>query len=441
MKFYNRTEEIADFYETLDRSKENAQMTVLIGRRRIGKTRLLLNAFAEKKYLYLFVSKKEEGLLCKEFIEEIKDKLQVPVFGEISKFKDVFALLMEISRTQNFTVIIDEFQEFANINPSIFSDMQNIWDRNKNNSKINLIISGSIYSMMEKIFKNAKEPLFGRATKIFQIKTFTPAVLQEIMSDYRKNFQAKDLLAFYIFTGGIPKYIELFVDAKALTFSKMLNEIFRPYSYFIDEGKNLLIEEFGKEYTTYFSILSLIASSKTSRAEIEGILYKNIGGYLDRLENEYSIIKKVRPVLAKPGSRKVKYYIEDNFLNFWFRYIYRNSGAVEIQNFDYLKNIVRKDFDAFSGKFLEKYFREKLAESKEYSIIGTYWEKNNTNEIDIVAVNKMKKKVLFAEVKLNKEKISLDLLKLKAEKLRSQLKSYKFEYKGYSIEDILDKNK
>lgn len=436
MKFYNRKEEISDFYETLDRSKENAQMTVLIGRRRIGKTRLLLKAFSEKRYLYLFVSKKEEYLLCREFIEEIKEKLQVPVYGEIRRFKDVFSILMDISRTQNFTVIIDEFQEFANINSSIFSDIQNIWDRNKNDSKINLIISGSIYSMMEKIFKNAKEPLFGRATKIFQIKAFSPGVLKQIMNDYQKKYNPKDLLAFYILTGGIPKYIELFVDAKALTFNKMLNEIFRPYSYFIDEGKNLLIEEFGKEYTTYFSILSLIASSKTSRPEIESILEKNIGGYLDRLENEYSIIKKIRPVLAKKGSRKTKYYIEDNFLNFWFRFIYKNAGAVEIQNFDYLKKLVRRDFNTFSGRFLEKYFQEKLAETKEYAIIGNYWEKNNTNKIDIVAINKIKKKVLFVEVKLNKEKISLELLKMKAEKLQNQLKGYTFEYKGFSIEDM-----
>jgi len=74
----------------------------------------------------------------------------------------------------------------------------------------------------------------------------------------------------------------------------------------------LLIEEFGKEYTTYFSILSLISGSKTSRSEIESILEKDIGGYLDRLENEYSVIRKVKPILAKEGSKIQKYEIIDN---------------------------------------------------------------------------------------------------------------------------------
>ncbi len=96
----------------------------------------------------------------------------------------------------------------------------------------------------------------------------------------------------------------------------MINEIFRVNSFWLDEGKNLLIEEFGREYTTYFSILSLLASGKTSRSEIESILEKNIGGYLERLQDHYELIKPLKPVFAKPGSRVQKYFIEDNFLNF-----------------------------------------------------------------------------------------------------------------------------
>jgi len=124
----------------------------------------------------------------------------------------------------------------------------------------------------------------------------------------------------------------------------------------LDEGKNLLIEEFGKEYTTYFSILSLISSSKTARSEMESILEKNIGGYLDRLENEYSIIKKVKPIFAKEGSRTVKYEIIDNFFNFWFRFIYKYKSTIEIENYEYVKEIIKRDFSTYSGRFLEKYF-------------------------------------------------------------------------------------
>lgn len=117
----------------------------------------------------------------------------------------------------------------------------------------------------------------------------------------------------------------------------------------MDEGKNGLIDEFGKDYGSYFSTLSLIASGKISRVEIESIMEMQVGGFLDRLENEYSLIKKVRPIFAKPNSRSVKYQINDNFLNFWFRFIYKYRSAVKIGSLDYLKEVVKRDYTTYSG--------------------------------------------------------------------------------------------
>lgn len=211
--------------------------------------------------------------------------------------------------------------------------MQRLWDHYKDNSKLNLVLSGSIFSLMKKIFENAKEPLFGRANERIYLKPFTIDVLNNITADLHPGLKPSDALAFYTITGGVAKYVELFADKNKFTFNLMLGEIFKENSLLIDEGKNLLIEEFDRDYTTYFSILSLIASSKTSRTEIESILRKNIGGYLDRLENEYQIIKSIRPILSKPGSRNQKYFIEDNFLSFWFRFIYKHRSAIEIGNF------------------------------------------------------------------------------------------------------------
>lgn len=216
----------------------------------------------------------------------------------------------------------------------------------------------------------------------------------------------------------------------------MLGEIFRENSLLIDEGKNILIEEFGKDYTIYFSILSLIASSKTSRSEIESILIKDIGGYLDRLENEYRIIKSIKPVLSKPGSRIQKYTIEDNFLSFWFRFIYKYRSSIEIGNFKYVRQIVERDFDTYSGIILEKYFREKLALSGRYTMLGSYWERGNRNELDIVAIDDLHKKALIAEVKMNKKKFRPNLLKDNAKNLINKLNDYEIEYKSLSLEDI-----
>ena len=409
-------------------------MTVIVGRRRIGKTKLIQEAYKEK--VYLFVSKKNEALLCEEFISIIQNTLDVKVFGQITKFRDLFEYLMELAKTKPFTLVIDEFQEFLQINDSIYSDMQNIWDSYKDSSKMNLVLSGSIYSLMKKIFEDKKEPLFGRANNKIHLKPFTVKTIKEILQENYLEFTNDDLLSFYILTGGVAKYVEILVDNSAYTLEKQLNLIFDEYSLFLEEGKNLLVEEFGKEYTTYFSILSLIASSKTARVEIEGILGKNVGGYLDRLENEYTIIKKVKPIFAKEGSRTLKYEIIDNFFNFWFRFIYKYKSAIEIENYEYVKDIVNRDYTTYSGRFLEKYFIESLKLSNHYSEIGTYWERGNENEIDIVGVNDDTKTMLIAEVKRRAEKIDIYKLQEKAKKLVDKHKNYEVQYLGYSLDDM-----
>lgn len=436
MKFYNRDKELKSIQDIHAASLSQSKMTVIVGRRRIGKTRLIAESLGKLPYLYFFVARKDERLLCEEFTTQIKETLGITIYGEITKFKDVFGLLMDYAERQPLSLVIDEFQEFSRINPSVYSDMQNIWDRKKDQTKMNLLLSGSVFSLMKKIFENSREPLFGRANERLHIKPFGVDTLKKILAENLPDYTAEDLLAFYIFTGGVPKYIELFVDRKKLSYSDMLGEIFKENSIFLEEGKNVLIEEFGKDYTTYFSILSLIAGSKTARSEIESILQKDIGGYINKLEQEYQIIRKVMPLFGKPGGKSIKYEIEDKFLNFWFRFIYKNKGAVEIGNFEYLKAIVERDFPSFSGIFLERYFIEKLALSGEWSEIGSYWESGFQNQIDIVALNHLTKKALFVEIKRNEQKYSEALLISKTVNLAKQLKGYSLVFRNFSLKDM-----
>lgn len=436
MKFYNREKELARLAKIEKQAEKSAQMTFMVGRRRIGKTRLLINAYKYSICLYFFVAKKSESLLCEEFVEEVKNKLNIPIFGSITTFKDLFSLLMNLSKERHFTLIIDEFQEFDSVNSSIYSDMQNIWDSNKQDSKINLIMCGSVYSMMKRIFEGSKEPLFGRATNRIHLKAFDIDTIKEILSEYSPNYSNDDLLAFYMITGGVAKYIELLVQAEAFTIDDIMDAVFEDNSLFLSEGKNVLIEEFGKDYGNYFSILSLIASGKTSRVEIESIMNIQTGGFLTRLEDEYGLISKVRPILSNPNSRTVKYFIEDNFLNFWFRFIFKYRSSIEAGNLMYIRDIVMRDYTVYSGRILEKYFTQMIKLQMKYNIIGNYWERNNQNVIDIVAINEVEKVALIAEVKRNPQKISLNELEIKASKIKTMLKGYKFIFKGYSLDDM-----
>jgi len=436
MKFYNREKEIALLQEVGNRSAKIAQMTFVVGRRRIGKTRLLMKAYKANPYIYLFVGKKNESLLCEEFLDEIQRHLNLPIYGEIKSFVALFELLMLESKGKPITVIIDEFQEFFTVNPSVFSGMQKAWDLHKEESKINLLLCGSVYSMMYSIFENAKEPLFGRATQRIHVKTLDIAILKEILEDHAAGYVKDDLLTLYMVTGAVPRYLELLVQQGALSRNKILDRVVAENSLFLEEGRNVLIEEFGKEYANYFSILSLIASGKTSRVEIESILEMDVGGFLNRLEKEYNLILKVRPLFAKPGGRSLKYKVTDQFLSFWFRFIYKYRSSVEAGNLGYIRDIIERDYETYSGKVLEDYFREKLKGQGRFNLIGTYWERKYQNEIDIVAVNDLEKKVLVAEVKRQKKNIKLDLLREKSKKLQERFKGYEFIFEGYSLEEM-----
>lgn len=436
MNFYGRESELKLLEATRKLSEQSAKMTVIVGRRRIGKTSLAIKAFEGKKTLYFFISRKNEALLCREFIEEIEMTFGKPVLGEFRNFFRLFEYLLVMAQDEPFTLIIDEFQEFYQVNPSVYSEMQNLWDKYKSISKMNLVLCGSVYSLMKKIFENGKEPLFGRANEKIHLKPFNVVTLKKIYTDQLTPFKPDDLLAFYTITGGVAKYVEIFTDKNCFSLKQMLKEIFRENSILLEEGKNIIIEEFGKDYITYFSILSLIASSKTSRSEIESILEKNIGGYLERLENDFQIIRSLRPIFSKPGGRVQKYFIEDNFLCFWFRFIYKYRSAIELGNYSFVRSVLERDFGQFSGQFLEKYFREKLILTGQYSQIGRYWNKRSENEIDIVALDDWGKQALIAEVKRNSQKINPDQLKSKATEISSMLDGYELSFRGFSLEDM-----
>lgn len=440
MKFYNRTNELAELRRIQNLSfSEYSRLTVVTGRRRIGKTSLIMKSVEGLPTVYLFVGRKSEATLCAEFIQVIAQSLDVFVPGEIRTFRSLFQYLMELATNKSFNLVIDEFQEFYTINESVYSDMQSIWDTYRKKSRMNLIVSGSIYSLMQKIFQHSKEPLFGRADNIIKLSAFDLSTLKEIMHDYHPHFTNDDLLALYSFTGGIPKYVELFCDNGTLTVDGMISFMIRDNSPFTDEGKNLLIEEFGKNYAIYFSVLSAISGGINTQPQIESALGdKSIGGQLKRLIEDYNIITRQRPILAKEGSQTVRYEIQDNFIRFWFNYFDRHRSLIEIKNFVGLQSIIRSDYPTYSGKLLELYFKQQFAESFQYKAIGSWWEPKGTqNEIDIVALKLDKNLAVAAEVKRQKKNFKPELLAAKAEHLKHKLlPEHQIEVRCLSLEDM-----
>lgn len=445
MKFYNREKELTELRRIRDLSySKNSRMTVLTGRRRIGKTSLMKMAFSDSDspMLYFFIGRKAEASLAQDFINEAKNKLNCYIPDGIATISGVLRHMFELAKNTQFTLAIDEFQEIQKINPTVFSDLQNMWDSYRFDTRMNLVLSGSVQTMMKKIFTDSKEPLFGRADNIIQLRPFKTNVIKEILRDHNPDFSNEDLLTLYSITGGIPKYIEQFCDNGYVTSDAMLRFFASDMSPFIEEGKYLLIQEFGKEYAVYFSVLLAISEGFSTQSEISTLLGGiSIGGHLEKLENTYNVISKYRPILSKPGGKNaIRFRISDNFYQFWFRFIEKYRSMIELENYDDLTKIVMDQYPTYSGNTLERYFRQKLAEEGGFRDIGTWWEPKSgieASEIDIVGLRTDGKRALIAEVKRQRRNYDHKKFMEKVDRISATtLKGYDIETKLLTMEEM-----
>lgn len=418
-RFYDREKELAKLKEVQNQAYNDcSRFVVLTGRRRVGKTSLVQKLMEETldkaPCLYFFTGRKTELSLVKTYIEEVRLKLGEFVPDSIHNFRELFQLLLEIATRRRYTLFIDEFQEFDNVNPEIYSDVQELWDTYKKKTNVCLIVSGSIFRLMEKIFKEENQPLFGRDDCTIKLQPFGTDVLCQIINDYNPKYSNDDLLALWTITGGVARYIEVLMNNGCTNVKKMIHYVCADGdSFFVDEGKKILVQEFGKLYGTYFSILEQLAAGNVTQNQIEGSIGINsLGGHLKVLEEKYGIIGKKRPIWAKPNTQNVRYEIKDNFFMFWFRYIYKYSALIEIRNMQALEQIMLNDYQTFSGVALENWFRCRMIESCQYKQIGSWWlggrsanKKGNADdfEIDIVGV-KLDDSVEVYEVKRNIDK-------------------------------------
>lgn len=437
MRFYDREDEIRILLENEAQAENTAMFTVLMGRRRVGKTSLIAKALEGKVSAYLFVSRDSEAMLCRKFQRSLEEQLGIHVYGELTYFRDLFEVIMRESINRHFTVVFDEFQTLYKINPAIFSEIQDLWDRYHRESKLNLIVVGSIQSLMRRIFEDKNEPLYGRPTSKFTLYPFRTDVLKEILAEHSPDYGNEDLLCLYMITGGVAKYVELLMDAQCYTKDRMLDYVCRQDSYFLTEGRDMVNQEFGEDGVTYFSVLQMIADGMTRRGDIDGAMRKDMGVYLQNLEKNYNMISRLKPLLSKPNSKVSAYEISDLFLRFWFRFICPYQSLIERKQLGLVRSNIANNYERFSGRTLEQYFQAKAFESGLYTQVGNWWDRKGGNEIDLIALNEFNHTAVAAEIKRNSEKINLHALEAKVETLRkSDFGKYSFSLQALSLEDM-----
>ena len=349
---------------------------------------------------------------------------------------------MIYARHHHFSLVMDEFQNLAKVNSGLFARIQDIWDSNKDQTHMHLILCGSSYSMMKKIFEDNREPLFGRATTKIHLQPFAADKLISLVEQAPVKISNDDLLALYSITGGVALYVADFVDNGIFHKEQMFEWTVRPGSLFLSEGYDLLRLEVEAGQSTYISILRALAHGQTQAPRIADLIgVSPLNSYLERLEL-YGFIEKMRPILAKPNSRSVRWQICDPFLRFWFRYIEGNQDLIENGMSSVLVQDIAESYETFSGPMLERFFRQKLIRTGKYTTVGSWWKQKrgaqgDLNEIDLIAIGRDRKSAFVAEVKRQKKSFREGVFLDKVEHLKkSVLAGYDVQTAYLTLEDL-----
>ncbi len=418
--FVNRETELKFLND--EYSRTGSSLIILYGRRRIGKTELC-RAFMKSKNALYFLATEENEIQNRNAFKDVVSvfcKNELLKNSTVNNWNILFETILEKYKNKKILLIIDEFQYLGKCNPAFPSIFQKIWDTILKDNNIMVILCGSLISMMEEQTLNYSSPLYGRRTG--QIK------LKQIKFKYYNKFFVKkeysELIKYYAITGGVPKYIELFHDCDDV-YSSIYKNIMSKESFLYDEPNFLLRKEVS-EVGSYFSIIKAIAAGNQKLSKIAGVLEMKQTGITKYLKTliDLDIIEREVPITEEnpEKSKKGLYKIKDNFILFWFKFIYPNISFIESDNTDIVMNKIKEHFiDNHVSYVYEDICIEKMWELNSarvfgfnFNRIGRWW--NNTKEIDIVALDTIENNIIFGECKFWENKVGINILAALKEK-------------------------
>lgn len=414
MKFYNRTTELKALEAAC--SKKGAEMIVISGRRRIGKSRLINEFLKKREAVKILIVPKEEKQVANDFANALADGY-LPSFGNVEEALEYF-----FNNSKKQILFIDEFPNLLEVHSSIPYAFQRVWEKHSETSSKILIFSGSYVSMMNKIFTEQKAPLFNRAGYLIVLQPLKLGVVWEIQQDL--GVDATEKIRNYCILGGVPFYYELL---EKWGIKNAVNNLFFDVAAPLkEEGQNVLRQEFGASYKKYFSIIEAIGAGVVNGSEIAdrlGISQTTLSKYLIALQRDFQLVERSVPFGQNPQrSKKGLYSIKDNAVAFWFAHVY---GKLEPPKEDKINEFVSKRFEMFCKDFFIEYLK-----SKGESVIrnGSWWGKvevkpNEFEDKEIDFIAETQESLYFAECKwTNKKTPFADLYNLKKSSAAFQTK-------------------
>lgn len=395
--FINRSQELEALGKTF--ALPGKKLGILYGRRRVGKTELLLEFGKKKKFFYFLADKRGTAHNAQRFAGECAESLN-DVPPRVENFDDAFSYLEKRLQGEKAVIVIDEFSYLVEKDESVPSVFQKIVDNILKNSSVFLLLCGSSVSMMYHGTLSHQSPLYGR--RDFQWK-LEPLAFRDFRG-FCPHLKFEDAVQRFAVVGGVPAYAARFQGG---TLEQAIKEsILAKGTYLYDEPEALLREEL-RDPSTYFSILEAAATNAklTEIANAASVPAQDMPKYLKVLQ-DLQLMGKNYPVTEKK-TKRTHYAIKDPFFRFWFRFVHPRKSALESGNADAAWPVVQRDLNAFVGHAFEEVCREYLERVRPapFTKIGHWWgfdEKRNTVDIDWIALDENQKTLLAVECKWKK---------------------------------------
>ena len=413
-------------------SSEKFEFAVIYGRRRVGKTALINEFCKDKKAIFFTGVETNESQNLENLSTSIVEyNTTMPKGAKFSSFQLALEYIFELAKTERIILVLDEYPYVARASKSLTSTLQYLIDKNKEKSKLFLILCGSSMSYMEDEVLAYKSPLYGRRTAQLKVEPFDFFE----SSLFFKKFSNEDKALAYGMIGGTPQY--LLQINENVSIEQNIKEMFLNQSSFLFEEPNNLLKQEVREPSIYNAIITAIATGCTKLNEIANRILEETSVcsmYIKNLLN-LGLVKKETPYGEK-SSRKTLYFIEDNMFCFWYRFILENMALISRGAIDLAYAHIAPELSTYMGAIFEQicaqYLWKLLLAGKSpvrFKDLGRWWGTNPKTkaqeEIDIMG-EQDKNTALFAECKWTNEKVDLGVLETLVK--RSELFNYKTKY-------------
>ncbi len=414
-QFIDRESEMETLQNEYNRN--GSSLVIMYGRRRVGKTTLISEFIKDKPALFFLASEESEAQNRNAFKDKAADFLESELLknADIKNWEVIFKTIADTSFDSKPVIVIDEFQYIGKSNPAFPSIFQRIWEETLKNKPVMVILCGSLISMMESQTLSYNSPLYGRRTAQIRLKQIPFRYYQEFFPGKNR----RELIEMYSVTGGVPKYIELFSETDDI-YKSIQRCVLNRSGYLYDEPHFLLQQEV-TEIGSYFSIIKAIAAGNSKLSAISTVLEIKSTGLTKYLKTliDLDILEREVPVTEEnhEKSKKGLYRIKDNYIRFWFAFVYPNMSFIESGNSRIVMNKIRKGLISGHTAFVyEDVCRERMWDLNaedcwpfHFSKIGRWWD--GKNEIDIAAIDPEEKNLILGECKFWQEPVGINIFR------------------------------